>query len=126
MFNDMDYAEIPWISKRYHRKLFHNIFVIGLFAALSLKFLPLGLWALGMLLHNVMDMFSSSPVYVVWPVSREGEHWGVGGWGVPNRTMLSCPVGIGVAAIFSVGYLTATGHLPHCIALVKNLCDLLF
>jgi len=125
MFNDVDHVDIPLSSQGVHRKLLHNIYVIGLFLALSIKYPPLFYWALGMFLHNVMDMFSGAPVYLLWPISHEGEHIGVGGWGVPNKSIFSFPVGVVIAVLFSTAYLVATGHLGDAIALLKKLWELL-
>jgi membrane-bound metal-dependent hydrolase YbcI (DUF457 family) len=124
MFNDLDYADILF-SRRYHRKLLHNIYVILLFLGLSTKYPPLGYWALGMCLHDIMDMFSGSPVYVLWPVSLRGEHIGVGGWGVPNKSVFSFPVGTLIAVAFCTGYLVVTGYLGEAITLMKKLWELL-
>ncbi len=117
LFNDLD---LRW----FHRKLLHNIYAIGIFLALSLKYPPFVYWALGMFLHNVMDLLSSSPVYLLWPVSREGEHLEVGGWGVTNTSILSFPTGVGIASLFSLGYVTATGHLEDVMALLRDLLEL--
>ncbi len=119
MFCDLDRFS------RHHRKLFHNIFVVLVFLGLALKFPPSFYWALGVLLHDVMDMFSSAPVYLFWPVPREGEHIEVGGWGVANKSMLSFPVGVLSAVVFSTGYLVLTGHLGDAIALLKKILDLI-
>ena len=123
MFNDLDGVDIPWSSQGVHRKLFHNIFVIGLFLALSLKYPFVIYWALGMVLHNVMDMFSGAPVYVLWPLSRGGDHIGVGGWGVPNKSWASWLVGVVIAVLFSTGYLAVTGHLEDAYALVEKIWE---
>ncbi len=117
LFNDLD---LRW----FHRKLLHNIYVTGIFLALSLKYPPFAYWALGMFLHNVMDLMSSSPVYLLWPVSREGEHLEIGGWGVANMSILSFPVGVGTALLFSLGYMAATGHLEDVIVLFRNILEL--
>lgn len=125
LFNDLDCVDIPWSTQGVHRKLFHNVYILGFFAALSMKYPFFLYWVLGMALHNVMDLFSGAPVYLLWPVSSKGEHIGIGGWGVPNSSMLSFPVGVIIAFVFSTGYLVVTGHLREAIALLKKLFELL-
>lgn len=115
MFNDLDRVDIPISSKGVHRKLFHNVFAVSVFLLLSTWFQPLIFWAAGMFLHDVMDVFSGSPVCLLWPLSHEGEHYEVGGWGVSNKSMLSLPMGVIVAVMFSAGYLLVTGHLEDAI-----------
>ncbi len=122
MFNDIDRVEV--FSRRFHRKLFHNIFIIGIFLVLSMKYQPLVYWAAGMFLHDVMDVFSGSSVYFLWPVSHEGEHYEVGGWGVPNKSVLSFPVGVVIAVLFSGGYLIATGHFGDAVAVWEKILGL--
>jgi hypothetical protein len=122
LFNDLDYPKIPFTG-RYHRKLFHNIYVIGLFLALSVQWPFLLYWASGMLLHDVMDMFSGGPVYLLWPVPYKGEHIGIGGWGVPNKSPFSLPLGVLIAVLLSIGYVTATGHLGDAISLLERLYE---
>ena len=117
LFNDLD---LRW----FHRKLLHNIYVIGIFLAFSSKYPPFAYWALGMILHNAMDFFSSSPVYLLWPIFHDGEHVEIGGWGVANTSILSFPVGVGIALLFSLGYVTATGHLEDIVALFRTLWEL--
>ncbi len=122
MFNDLDCLDIPWCSRGVHRKLLHNIYVIGLFAALSAKFSPFLYFALGVCLHDVMDLFSGAPVYLLWPLPI-GEHGETGGWGVPNKSMLSFPVGIGVAASFSAGYITLINYREEILAILQNVWE---
>ncbi len=124
MFNDLDCAEVLF-SGRFHRKLFHNIFIIGFFLALSTKYAPLVYWALGMSLHNVMDLFSGAPVYLFWPVSYKENQFGIGGWGVPNDSFLSFPVGVVIAVAVSGGYLAVTGYLGEALLLLRNLWEFL-
>ncbi len=124
MFNDLDCVDIPWSTQGVHRKLFHNIYILGFFAALSMKYPFLLYWVLGIALHNAMDLFSGAPVYLLWPVSYKGDHIGVGGWGVPNSSRLSFPVGVLIAVVFSTGYLVATDHLGDFIAVLRNLWEL--
>lgn len=124
MFNDLDLIDVPWSEQGVHRKLFHNIYILGFFAALSMKYPFFLYWVLGMALHNVMDLFSGAPVYLFWPVSYKGEHIGVGGWGVPNSSMFSFPAGILIALVFSAGYLVVTDHLGDAITLLRNLWEL--
>ena len=123
MFNDLDCVNISWSTQGLHRKLFHNIFILGFFAALSMKYSFLLCWVLGMALHNVMDLFSGGPVYLLWPLSYKGP-LGIGGWGVPNDSVLSVPVGIVIAILFSTGYLVVTDHLGDALFLLRKIWDL--
>lgn len=124
MFNDLDCVDIPWSTQGVHRKLFHNIYILGFFAAFSMKYPFLLYWVLGVALHNVMDLFSAAPVYLLWPVSYKGNHIGIGGWGVSNDSVFSFPVGIFIAVVFSTVYLVVTDHLGDAIALLKKIWDL--
>jgi hypothetical protein len=126
LFSDLDIADIPVSSQGVHRRLLHNVFVVGFFGVLSLKFPFLMYWAMGMCLHIVMDMFSGSPVYILWPVPYNGDQIGVGGWGVPNDSVFSFPVGMFLAILFSAGYLLVTNHLLEVLELGKKLLEFIF
>lgn len=123
LFNDLDCVDIPLSTLGVHRKLLHNIFIIGFLLILSMKFQPLVYLGMGMLLHNAMDMFSASPVYLLWPLFREGDS-GVGGWGVPNVSMLSFPVGMAIAVVFSAVYIVGGGHLEDAIDVWERFLNL--
>jgi membrane-bound metal-dependent hydrolase YbcI (DUF457 family) len=126
LFCDLDIVDINIISKGVHRRLLHNVFVVGFFGVLSLRFPFLVYWVMGMCLHIIMDMFSSSPVYIFWPVPHNGDQIGVGGWGVPNDSVVSFPLGIVLSLLFSAGYLLATNHFWEVLELGKRLLEFIF
>jgi hypothetical protein len=126
LFSDLDIVDIPVSSQGVHRRLLHNVFVVGVFGVLSLRFHFLVYWVMGMCLHIAMDTFSGSPVYILWPVPHNGEQIGVGGWGVPNDSVFSFPLGMVLALLFSAGYLAVTNHLLEVLELGKRLLEYIF
>lgn len=126
LFSDLDIVDIPISSQGVHRRLLHNVFVVGFFGVLSLRFPFLMYWVMGMCLHIVMDMFSGSPVYIFWPVPHNGDQIGVGGWGVPNDSVFSFPMGMVLALLFSAGYLAVTNHFWEVVELGKRVLEYIF
>ncbi|MBU7036945.1 MAG: metal-dependent hydrolase [Theionarchaea archaeon] len=126
LFCDLDIVDIPVSSQGVHRRLLHNVFVAGAVGVLSYWVPFLMYWLMGMCLHIAMDMFSSSPVYVLWPVPHRGNQIGIGGWGVSNDSIGSFPVGCLVALLFSAGYLVGTDHFWEVVELGKRLLEYIF
>ena len=126
LFCDLDIVDIPVSSQGLHRRLLHNVFVVGAIGVVSFRIPFLVYWVMGMCLHIVMDMFSSSPVYVLWPIPHNGGQIGVGGWGVPNSSVFSFPLGVMLAIMFSAGYLAVTDHFWEVVDLGKRLLEYIF